>query len=679
MPKKSEKSLKDKKEVCKTVDDFFKESSQYRDGLEGGDLGWKEAEAFYNSKHWPNNTKRPFKNWIFQTVETALPILTDARPGTDIVPVQEEDKEDAEILDHGLQHTYRINDLEIKIAQASRTALKIGTGWLYVDWDPDKSNGEGEVVIRNLPWKFVYIDPTASEIQEAGFVGVKIPMRVSEARRKFPKFADQIKAQKLSGDDLGSLKEEGGFWEKKWSPSGRGEQGKDRFDLNDMAIMEEAYFKDYSMEEIPEEDILLEIQQETEDFGNGKNPEVNKWEHHEAHLEAHSETEEEIRQTMRMIVFDAVPGFYSPAEVTEEDIERAMGDAEIGPVLQEHDLTLQMIADHKAMHEILMEDNPDGKRPKYPKNIRLVVKTQDLILYDGPPPVDDGLFPLVPFYCYKDEDSVYGIGEVKNLIPIQKSYNEMDWRELQGLRLNANPGWVKDENSGVSDDELTNEDGLVITKNQGTEVSRLQPGQVSPQFQARKQSDEQAINRTAGQGEAIQGQDPKNFTAFGAIKAMQEASISRIRLKARNNEYSLKRLAWLCTSRIAKYWTSERKLRVYDKNGRIKFVSFDPERVQNLRYDIMMSPGTTAGVGKDKIFALTSEMLQKGALPPKLFFEINDTIPHRNKIIEHLEETDEMQAQLEALMQENAALKAQMGLDPEAPAEPGGENVLPMP
>jgi hypothetical protein len=303
--------------------------------------------------------------------------------------------------------------------------------------------------------------------------------------------------------------------------------------------------------------------------------------------------------------------------------------------------------------------------------MRLTMRTRDVILYDGPSPVEDGLYPLAPVYSYKIEERIYGFGEIKNILSPQKVYNELHYHEYLGLKRVSNPGWIKDDNSGIDDTTLTNEPGIVVTKRAGTEARRLEPGQVSPQLQAKQVDIRQTIEAISGINEATQGRRPRGVTAARAIEFLQQQAVGRIRLKSRMlEEWTMLRLGKLTLSRILKYWSTTRILKVYDDNGKITTFEFRPEDMADLKFEVRVSPGTTFGVSKEVILEQTQQLLAQGILDPETFVILND-LPFKNTILSKIQERDQLRQQAEGLAAENEQLKLQMAeLTGQAPTQP---------
>jgi hypothetical protein len=545
------------------------------------------------------------------------------------------------MLESSIHFTLEQQSFFLKLSMALRSALKVGTGFHYVDFDPDADHGQGMTTIKAIPWDQVYLDPAASEIDEAAFVGIKIPVRVNELKRRFPKYADQITATGVDGDSLQSSGK--GLSENRANYGLNQPQGQDKLRLEGMAILEEAWLRDYQMVKIPEEETTEKIAKETEEFFKGENADIGRFEDHSAHIAAHE-------AQLRGICMEAL----GAPEVSDADIERLK---EADPTLG---LVVLMIQDHIRIHKQYGELNPKGEKPKYNEHLRLILKTGSTVLYDGDPPVDDGMVPLVPYYCYKDQDSIYGTGEVKNILPSQKSFNEMDNAEYESLHLTSNPGWVMSSDAGVDPSTITNKRGKVYVIKSGATFNRLEPGQTSPQLTQRKQMDQQFMEIISGMNEASQGRRPGGVSAAKAIERLQQQTNGRIRLKSSTLAlYSLPRLGKLVASRNARYWTAERFMRVTDNTtGEVRLVRWLPEQIKDLEYDVRVVQGSLAGVDKESIQEAMAAYVEKGWLPPKVYFQTID-VPNKKKILEALEEADQTQATLQQLQTQNLQLKAQ--------------------
>ena len=219
------------------------------------------------------------------------------------------------MLESGIEFVYDNQNILIKSSQAVRSALKTGTGYLYVDWDPDKQSGEGEITVRNMPWRMVYLDPAANEIDEANYVIIRVPMNINDLKRRFPERADEIVAENKNELDFGRKFND--FKDPSRATTFINQrQQVSRFDSKDTVILEEFWIKDFSQEEIPEEVTAEEILEEQNQLINGINPDVGKHENHDAHLEAH----EELKITLAATALQV-----SPSETNDRDWETSSG------------------------------------------------------------------------------------------------------------------------------------------------------------------------------------------------------------------------------------------------------------------------------------------------------------------------------------------------------------------
>lgn len=631
----------------------------------------EKCERFYKSEHWANgNQKKSVKNFIFSIVEDELPVLCDSIPTTDIISTDEDEEsmESAKCLESAVQFSYESGDIPLKVPLTIRDSLKTGTGYIYVDWNQEAEKGQGSVSYTVKNWRSILIDPMCANIDDADFVIIECPMRKSEIERLYPavKSSDleQVESNMLI-NETNSISSGTNGNENHWTLENSSDK-KNKYSGRDIFLVDECWLKDYSLEDLDENETLKQIDEEKEQIVNGINPDVSEYEDHEAHLLGHElQLKELVAAAMSApteeIGVDGLPtgniiqGAAIPIDsITDEMIEDART---LSPELG---LIIEVSLDHQRTHENIRNPRTEGKRPKYPDNIRLVIKLGSTILYDGAPDCEDGMVPLVPFFCYKESDSFDAIGEIENLIKAQMSYNEMDQNELKGLLLTQNGGWIIDADSEVDPDSLTNEIGMVITKKSGSLVERIQVAPVSPQLEQRKNADRDAMTALSGINRQVSGEAPKSVVAGFAIDKLREQAIGRIKLKSRFVDlYSMKRLAKLTASRIIKYWSQERLLRLYDNDGNLKTVKYDPSKMQNLNYDIKILPSSMAGMDKSSIYKMLSEQVQLGIIPAKTFIRTVD-MPYKSMILKDLEENDAVKLENETLKQQLAELQIQI-------------------
>lgn len=654
--------LEDKKEtIIEKCDRFKEEATKYYKTFEEAK---SEQERFYASEHFANGdpTARP-KNHIFQIVESEIPLLMDPRPETAVLAHDEQNFGDhALVLKAAKDHVYQQQNVFLKDVKMLRAGLKTGTGWQYVDFDPDGEQGEGSITITEKSRRFVMVDPSTDDLDQARYAIIESPISNEDLKRRFPKTAEEAINQPVK--DLFLFSGKKGLRENQDVFAGKNKKV-DRYDSDDMTFVEDYWLRDYSMEEIPDDETQIQLTEESAQLMQGINPDISKWEDHQAHLQGHRDQIRIIaaemlnQQAMAQAQQEQAQGMMpnpmqlTPEMVTDEMIEQLGNDPQAG-------IIIQIIEDHIDMHEMYvesMDEDEVGKRPKYPNNLRLVIKTGKIVHFDGAPDVEDGLIPLVCFECYKDEGPAEGI--IKNIIPMQKTINELDAKELRGLKKHAASLWIVDKQSGVDGDTLTDEDDLVVFKEQGTEAQRSAPGQTSVQLEQRSRREYEAMNRIEGTGETVFGEAPKGDPSGVMLRRLQQQALGRIRLKSHMYASAVYRRDILITSRIMKKWSTERKLRSEDANGRIKFLKFDPRMMKDFTYELSFPETSGAEHDPEVIQQTYQNMLDKGQIDVKTFATISN-LPKKQELLRILGENDQMAAQMQDMQSQNQELQKQM-------------------
>lgn len=628
------------KDVLKIVKEVKDETSAYRAPFE---KSWIEYENFYYGKHHKTGEdKKTVKNHIFKIVEGEVPILTDSVHGTAVMATREDRQDDALILEKSIRYVYNDQNLQLLLPSLVRSSLISAPGILYTFYDPDANMGEGKVKLKKLNWEHVYLDGNAASIEDVTRARIEIPMRIEEIARIFPEKKNEIED---IGDDKSyaqdSSKDNGETRDVSGDVilSGRPK----KYKAKDIVNYVETWIKSYELEKIPGEETQEQLEEETQQLLNGVAPDIFKWEDHASHMESHFQVK---AQLLAKLGLPPETSFDQAAQAIDQMMQMNP-EANLAPIL----VAIKVAENHIEEHKELIKLNPENGRPKYNDGWRVIKTVKDVVLYDGENPEQNGELPLVLFYCYKD-DTIFGFSEAKNIIDAQKSFNLMDWKEYRSLKRNSNSGWIADHESGVTSDQLTDEEGIVIEKARGTEVRRIDPGVTSPQLELRKISDAKSMEDISGVNESTQGRTPSPNASGAAITALQNQAIGRIRLKDRLIQYSMKRLGKLVASLIINNWSTEKRLRLNSDTSGSEELIFDPIKMVDLDYSVEISAGSMAGIDKDALNSLYLNLLSQKVISPKQFFLVAD-LPRKEIIMKSLE--DESMLQIEQIQQESQA------------------------
>lgn len=221
------------------------------------------------------------------------------------------------------------------------------------------------------------------------------------------------------------------------------------------------------------------------------------------------------------------------------------------------------------------EDGTVIKKYKYPRGkLVTIIPGQKLVLQSVENPYMDGKWPYTRVVDNINSRSFYGTGEVEPLSEIQKLINKTSSVIFDYLNTMTNPVWIIDTQSGVDPDLLTNQVGLIISKQQGTEVRRESPPPLPPQVFELYSLLQSLADQQSGINDVTQGRKPTGITAAEALQTMQEAAQTRVRLKERNLQTSLAKLGSLVISRFLQYYTEPRMVRLVGEDYKGKYPKY---------------------------------------------------------------------------------------------------------
>ncbi len=635
------KDQTDNADALKIVSEVKKELGEYRKPFESD---WKKYDdAYYGKQHKTGDTVKTVKNHIFKIIEGEIPMLTDSLASTQITASREDKQEIAEILGKAIKHVHQDQNLPLLLPSLLRSASMSAPGYLYAFYNPDAECGDGKIEYRQLPWKSVFLDGNAQTIEQSEKCRIEINMRKDSLARTWPEFADQIKAlgtgskSSMGNDDVYSTKDAD-----KDSLMGKPKEYK----AKDILVYSETWVKDYSLKDIDQEDTDEELKETVDKLRKGEVPDCEKWENHDVIIAAVKSLRAELLSVA------GLPGEATFDEARSQ-VEQLLQQNPQAEQLVKGLLVIKMIDNHIEQREELKKLNPTSQEPKFEDGWRVIRSVGDIILYDGENPEEGGEIPLVPFYTYKD-DSIYGFGIIKNILNAQQTLNDVDFREFEGLKLCSNPGWVKDHEAEVANESLTNAPGLVVSKKRGTEVRRLEAGQISPQLEQRKQFDQQSMESIEGQNEqSMNGAMPAGNASGVAVQKIQTQPIGRIRLKGRNLEYySIRRLALITAQLIINHWTDEKILRLRSDDNSIEEVVYNPLDMEDLEYAIEPSPGSMAGVDKDQLIAFYMSLLDKQHIDFEMFLSACPEFPGKHTLVSKFKEKNVQGQQIQQAQQQ---------------------------
>lgn len=147
---------------------------KYKDGKATLEQRIVENEKWYKMLHWEIVGKsknpgdpEPTSAWLLNSIANKHADAMDNYPMPSVLPREELDKMDAELLTSILPTVLEQNDYEQTYSDMWWYKLKTGTGVTGVFWDKNKLNGLGDVDIRELDILNLFWEPGIKKIQKS--------------------------------------------------------------------------------------------------------------------------------------------------------------------------------------------------------------------------------------------------------------------------------------------------------------------------------------------------------------------------------------------------------------------------------------------------------------------------------------------------------------------------------
>jgi hypothetical protein len=168
---------------------------------------WISFYKLFRGQQW--NTKRPswktseIINLIWQTIQSQVPLQTDARPKFTFLATEPQDVPFAEILDKICDAEWDKYNWMNVVQEVILDGYITGSGISSMNYDPSLLYGMGAPVYVSEEPLFCYPDPECNDINDEKSEGFfkAYPMPTERLKQKYPKRAGQIKSD-ISSDKM---------------------------------------------------------------------------------------------------------------------------------------------------------------------------------------------------------------------------------------------------------------------------------------------------------------------------------------------------------------------------------------------------------------------------------------------------------------------------------------------
>ena len=171
--KKKDAQNKPKQPIGKTeVQEAYQTLLKYKQGKANLETKIIENEQWYKIRHWEcmrdkKKDVQPTSAWLFNCIANKHADAMDNFPSPNILPREEFDKGEAEMLTSIIPVVLEQNDFEQTYSDVWYYKLKSGTGVYGVFWDGAKLNGLGDISIKEIDLVNLFWEPGITDIQRS--------------------------------------------------------------------------------------------------------------------------------------------------------------------------------------------------------------------------------------------------------------------------------------------------------------------------------------------------------------------------------------------------------------------------------------------------------------------------------------------------------------------------------
>ena len=146
---------------------------KYKEGKANLERRIVENEQWYKLRHWEcmrkseTNQVEPSSGWLFNAIANKHADAMDNFPSPNVLPREEGDKAEAEMLSSILPVILEQNDFEETYDNVWDYKLKAGTGVYGIFWDKEKMNGLGDICIQKVDIINLFWESGITDIQKS--------------------------------------------------------------------------------------------------------------------------------------------------------------------------------------------------------------------------------------------------------------------------------------------------------------------------------------------------------------------------------------------------------------------------------------------------------------------------------------------------------------------------------
>ena len=275
------------------------------------------------------------------------------------------------------------------------------------------------------------------------------------------------------------------------------------------------------------------------------------------------------------------------------------------------------------------------------------------------------LYPISVYNYELREKSIYGIGEVEELIPNQKAINFIYAMQLLSIQNLAWGKWIV-KNGALGKQKITNSPGQVLTDHTPYGVTGISRTQEPPISNTPMSYADNLMNMTrvvVGSTEVMTGEAQSSGQSGQAIANLQAQALKPIQELRERYLRSCKREAQI----IKQYYELFYDGRQYehkgkDENGKLLYTNetFSGEEMRGIRFDISVEAGAGTPYSESLEVSLLTEYLAAGRIDFETYLELlpAQIATFKTTLLKKVKESSTMQ--LQQMQEQLAALQEQI-------------------
>lgn len=186
----------DEKKAIALVERLFQKAKAHRKRY---DESWPDYYKMFRGKQWkeqrPSYRHSEVINMIFQSIQSTVPIQTDARPKIEFLPQDPADREFADIMNEVCQADWESKNWLMTLTEVIYDSNFYGAGLSGCDFDHEANLGVGDISYESEDPLHCYPDPNAQDVnKKSRFFILAKPVDLAEMKRQYPEKGKFVKS-----------------------------------------------------------------------------------------------------------------------------------------------------------------------------------------------------------------------------------------------------------------------------------------------------------------------------------------------------------------------------------------------------------------------------------------------------------------------------------------------------